>query len=78
MSGYVRRCRIYFGPCSARTAQCRDVYDEVFLVSRRVRQSRDVLGNVVLESGLVRQGQISVGTCSARSTYCLDLFDDAG
>jgi len=58
----VRRVRLNVATCSTKSVYCRHVYDEVLLVSRRVRR-----GLVFLESGRVRGGLVIVWTCSARS-----------
>jgi len=91
MSGRVRGGLACVGTCSSRrfsvgnfsaiTAYCRDVFDEVMLVSGRVQRNRlnvgtcstrsglcgDVSGDVGLESGHFGRGRFSVGILSARS-----------
>jgi len=63
------------------SANCRDIFDEVGLVSVRVQHGRlnvgtcsprsgycrDMLIDVGLVSGLVWKGRINVGNCSSKS-----------
>jgi len=63
------------------SVKCRDLFDQVGLVSVRVQHvrlnvgtcsnksgyCRDMLGDVGLVTGLVWKGRINVGTCSSKS-----------
>jgi len=60
VSGRVRRGRFSVGTCSAKSAYCRDMSEEV-------GYCRDVNGEVLLVWGRVRRGRLSGGTCSTRS-----------
>jgi len=71
VSGRVRRCFLSVGTCLARSALFPVVFDEVGLLSVRVRRSRDRLGSCSAMSG-------SVGKCSVMSAYCRHLFDKVG
>jgi len=60
MSGLVRQGRVIIGMVSARSDLCLDLFDEVGLVSGRVRRGR--LGVATCSASW-----ISVGTCPASS-----------
>jgi len=44
VSGLVRRGRVIVGMCSAMSAMCRDLFDEVGFVAGRVRRCRLCVG----------------------------------
>jgi len=69
VSGHVRRGRLIVVTCSARSFYCRDMFDEVGIVSGRFRRGLVIVGRVRrvrLSVGRVLRDRISVWTCTTK------------